>query len=225
MPELPVLNRIPHFDNRSRNFAVRQLIGSTARYKRVWAPRILGPLDQGREGACVGFSWAAELAATPHRHLVDNNTGKRIYEWARVEDRAMGNNWPEGASVLAGAKACLKTGYIGKYYWAFGIDDVIDALVRKGPLVLGINWRESMYQTTKDGLVQLYGRTVGGHAIMANGYWPKHPIFNEDVVVWTNSWGMDYGVKGRGFIRVSDLATLLSEDGEACIPTDLPVKR
>lgn len=222
--DLPVLDRIAHFDERSRSFGVRQLIGDTPRYKRVWAPRIFGPLDQGREGACVGFAWAGELAATPHKHLVDNESARAMYELARAEDRAMGNHFPEGASILAGAKAVRTAGYVVKYHWAFGIDDVIDCLVRKGPVILGINWYASMYETNAHGLVEIHGPIVGGHAIMAHGYWPNHPDFG-DCIVWTNSWGIEYGLNGRGYIRVNDLKRLLHEDGEACIPTDVPVRK
>jgi hypothetical protein len=40
-----------------------------------------------------------------------------------------------------------------------------------------------------------------------------HEIFR-----WQNSWGLGYGVGGRGVIKAEDLERLLREDGEACIP-------
>jgi hypothetical protein len=132
----------------------------------------------------------------------------------------MGNDWPEGASMLAGAKALKNGGKISAYRWAFGIVDVLDTLSEIGPVVLGINWYSGMYQTRTDGLVNVDGNLVGGHCIVANGYWPAHPKFG-DVVVWTNSWGRSYGLNGVGFIRVSDLADLLEEQGEAAIVVDV----
>lgn len=221
----PVLDRVPVFDQRSRDYPVRQLMREApTRRKRMWSTRA-EPLDQGREGACVGFAWSGELAATPVRKTVDNASALALYHAAQTEDRAMGHNYTAGASVLAGAKACKAAGSISSYHWAFGINDVIDTLVAKGPVVLGINWHRSMYYTNPDGLVTVDGPVVGGHAILAVGYWPNHPEFGTDVVAWFNSWGPTYGRKGTGYIRVADLDMLLQANGEACIATDTRPKR
>jgi hypothetical protein len=217
------LGRIPHFDERSREYPVRALFLAppSPPRKRIWTPRS-EPLDQGREGACVGFSWSAELAANPWKHPVDDASAFALYQAAREQDRAVGNNFSEGASILAGAKACHKAGKITAYRWAFGIDDVCETLMRRGPVVLGIAWYESMYETLEGGLVTIGGACVGGHAILAHGIWPAHPLHG-DVIVWTNSWGSAYGENGRGYIRVADLDRLLKEDGEACIPVDAKI--
>lgn len=218
----PQLDRRVYFDERSRDYPVRRLLsGTRPRTKQIWEPRH-APLDQGAEGACVGFAWAGELAATPHRYSLDDTAARELYQAARAQDRAMGNLWDEGASVLAGAKACTETGRITEYRWAFGTDEVIDALVQKGPAVLGIAWYDGMYETGGGGLVEISGRCVGGHAIMAHGYWPGHPDFG-DVIVWTNSWGPGYGINGVGYLCVDDLDRLLSAQGEACLPVDAPV--
>lgn len=223
MPELPVVNRIPFLHPANRSYPIRTLFDQPVpKRKRIWTPR-KSPLDQGREGRCVIFGWGAELACTPHKYLVSDMWCNQMWPLVQAQDRAMGNHWSDGASVLAGAKAMRNDSKIRYYAWGFGIDDVRQTLIRKGPVVLGINWYESMYETTRDGLVRIYGPLVGGHCILANGYWPNHPTLGE-VVVWTNSWGPSYGINGRGFIRIADLDRLLREDGEACIPTDLPVR-
>jgi hypothetical protein len=219
---LPKLDRIPHFDARSLDFPVRTLLPRRVeRRQRLWALPAGYPLDQGDDGACVGFGYTGELAADP---VVVPDTGQafaqQLYELARAEDRKMGNTWAEGASMLAGAKALKNTGKITSYRWAFGIDDVIDTLCTIGPVVLGINWYTSMFQTRTDGLVTITGGLAGGHCILANGYWPAHPKFGE-VIVWTNSWGRSYGLSGVGFIKVADLARLLKEQGEAAIVVDV----
>lgn len=217
----PILDRIPSFDARSRTFPIRSLVSPTARIrKRVWTPRS-EPLDQGPDGACVGFSWSHELAATPVRREVTVASAFQLYARAREFDQAMGNHWPAGASVLAGAKACKADGFISAYYWAFGIEDVIAALVAKGPVVLGINWYDSMFSTDHNGLIPVGGNFVGGHAILAYGYWPQHPKIGDDVIAVQQSWGPAYGLGGRAFFRVTDLARLLSESGEACVPRDI----
>jgi hypothetical protein len=227
MPDFPIMDRKPHFDDASWEYRIRRLFGAGEPFikrKRIWTPRLAGPLDQGREGRCVIFGWGAELAATPYRHIVNDDWCNRNWHKVVAEDRKMGNNWSDGASVLAGAKAMKNEMKIRYYAWAFGINDVLETLVRKGPVILGVNWYDSMYYTDQQGLVKVSGKLVGGHCIMTNGYWPNHPTFKEDVVMWTNSWGPSYGINGRGYVRISDLDRLLREDGEACIPTDTPVR-
>ncbi|GGM55725.1 hypothetical protein GCM10012275_28550 [Longimycelium tulufanense] len=216
----PKLDRIPCFDERSRNYGVRRLLATrpVKRKPTAWVPWT-PPLDQGREGACVGFAWAHELGCTPVPVNVSDNYARMLYQAARSEDRLMGNDFPEGASLLAGAKSCQALGLIKSYYWAFSVDDVIDALVAQGPVVLGLPWYSGMYQTDKDGMVDVTGHIVGGHALLATGYVPDAP--NGDLIVWQNSWGPDYGNNGQAFIHVDDLKRLLAQDGEACVATDV----
>lgn len=213
-----------HFfkDDRSRQFMTRSLVGRTARFKRVWTTR-KEPLDQGQEGECVGFSMAGELAANPAAYEVTNSTGHKIFAAARAVDQSEGRNFPEGATVIAGLKACQRAKYFKSYGWNFGIDDTINWIVRRGPVVLGINWHESMYETDSKGLIDVDGPIVGGHAIMANGFWPAHPTFG-DVLVLTNSWGRSWGVSGRGYLPVESADHLLKEDGESAAIVDLPVR-
>jgi hypothetical protein len=137
----------------------------------------------------------------------------------------MGNDFPEGASVLAGARVLRDLGDIKSYRWGFGLDDVLQTLSRRGPVVLGINWTDSMYSTDDHGLIEISGPVVGGHCILASGIWPNHPFFKDDVVALINSWGSSWGINGRGFLRTSDLDSLLRENGEACIPVDLAPNR
>lgn len=219
---LPVLDLQFHKDPRSRGFAAREVVGATARFKRVWTTRKEGPLDQGREGACVGFSCAGELAAKPAAYPVTDETAQKIYEAARAVDHAEGRDYSEGATTLAGMKACSNARYFQKYLWCFGIDDTINWIVRRGPVVLGINWYEGMDRPSPQGLIRVTGSIRGGHAIMANGFWPAHPQFG-DVLVLTNSWGKDWGLSGRAYLPIEDSSRLLKEDGEVAAPTDFPI--
>lgn len=220
----PVLDRIPFFDPRSRNFPVRPLLTAPTATpdltrKRVWTP---GPLlNQGQEGHCVGFGEAGELGATPVKVPVDDAFAHDLFFAARRIDRGEGRLYTDGATVIAGCKAAQELGLIRKYVWCFSIEDVILAILRHSPVVIGINWYESMYETDHRGMVTVGGSLVGGHCLYVNGWWPDHPEFSEDVFVWQNSWGTDYGVYGRGFIRREDLARLLAEDGEAVVFTDI----
>lgn len=222
--QFPILDRKEHFDEASKGYAIRKLFMGVQEpiRKRLWTPR-RDPLDQGREGRCVVFGWGGELACTPHRYSVNNAWCNQTWPLVVAEDRKMGNNWSDGASVLAGAKAMKNLGKIKYYAWAFSTDDILQTLSRKGPVVLGINWYESMYYPDKDGLIRVEGKLAGGHCILASGIWPNHPKFG-DVVILPNSWGPTWGINGIGYLPVPELDKLFHQNGECCIPTDIPVK-
>lgn len=220
-----------HHDPRSLDYPVREVINrvvgagsAVVPTKKIWPIGDALPLDQGREGACVGFGWSGELASSPVRvRGIDNAYAHDLYKLAQTLDDWPGENY-EGTSVLAGAKACVQRGHIGSYRWAFSTDDIRDAILTLGPVVIGIPWYENMYQTKPSGLVVPGGQLVGGHCIMVNGYNPRARIPGEgwlkryEVFYWTNSWGRDYGQNGRGIIKAEDLAALLKDTGEACVP-------
>lgn len=152
---------------------------------------------------------------------------RNLYRSAQKVDEWEGEAY-SGTSVLAGAKVAKLGGFISGYRWAFSVSDVLDGLAFVGPVVLGVPWLESMYVTGPGGLVSVSGSRVGGHAIVATGFGVKdfrvsglvgrRAVQREFVVRWRNSWGSRYGVKGDGFIRLDDLALLLKQGGEACIP-------
>jgi hypothetical protein len=209
-------------DERSRNYSVEQLLETKGKWSRkAW--RAPGErLDQGREGACVGFALTNELLSSPSpmgRVIPKprNKFASDVYREAQKIDEWPGEDY-EGTSILAGMKVLRSRGLISSYYWAFGIEQVLDTLVSVGPVVIGIPWHESMYNTDENGLVRIDGREVGGHAILLTGYHPNHPVLKEPVVRWRNSWGPEYGINGNGFIRPSNLSWLLQKYGEACIP-------
>jgi hypothetical protein len=215
-----VLDRKKFFDPRSRAFGIAATTEPLPPIvKKTWGyPK--GRLDQGAEGHCVGFGWSNELAGDPVRiGPVDDAFAHAMFYAAQTEDRKMGNNWSDGASVLAGAKAVKSLGYIEEYRWAFGIDEVLHALMT-GPVVLGVDWYDGMYETDKRGLVNVSGSVVGGHCITSFGFIPKmrFGLKRIDVVPWVQSWGLGYGRRGIGYLPVEQLATLLSAGGEACVP-------
>jgi hypothetical protein len=211
-------------DPRSRQFAIRR-VGEErpARKATFWTP---GPLlDQGPDGACVGFGWSGELGASPVRVKgITNNFAFSLYAIAKTMDEWEGEDY-EGTSVLAGAKAVSSAGYMEEYRWAFGIEDVIDALIVHGPVVIGIPWLDGMFSTRKSGLVECTGDVAGGHCVYLTGYHPHMRMSGEgwfrrhEVIRARQSWG-DWGLRGGGdfYFRVGDLSRLLQDQGEACVP-------
>jgi hypothetical protein len=222
MPAARKLDARLSLDPRNADFPIRPLLGRVRRGQRMHlAPPWV--LDQGREGACVGHGWTSELGASPVRVKLPNaqqyafdlyHAAQRIDEW-RGEDY-------DGTSVLAGAKVLRGAGYIQGFRWAKTIDDVIDTLVAEGPVVVGVPWLTSMYDTRPSGLVEVSGRIEGLHCLVLTGYSPSYRLFGEggrgkELIRWRNSWGKGYGRLGDGFVLVEDFERLLT-GGEACVP-------
>lgn len=222
----PRLDRLPQFDERSRGFPIAAAVPKTLR-GRTWPCSAY--LDQGSEGACVGFAWAHELVAWPRVFRQDAASARWWYHEAQKIDEWEGGSYPgaspayEGTSVLAGAKVVQSQGHMAEYRWAFSIDEVLRAISHEGPVVFGIPWRDSMFDTRPDGLLDCSGDLeAGGHAILGRGLLLKPRLAGvaEPVVRLRNSWGRGWGVDGDAFIRVSDLEDLLRGWGECCVPLD-----
>ena len=236
--------RFPGHDERNKNYSVRPLLANRRdailRKPTFWklpADNAAFPLNQAKEGACGPFSASHELAVGPVEVPgINNDFAFALYPRVQATDRSMGNNWPNGVSMLALAKTLKNEGRITSYRWAFGVDDVVDTLVSTGPVTIGVEWRYKMYFTGSGGRVILDGNVVGGHALTLVAYdvvteqnakTLNLPVGTE-IVGWINSWGRTYGVAdarlnapgGIGWITLSDLATLLSRQGEALVPAD-----
>ena len=204
-------DRRQEFDERSREYSIRTLLGDAPTLQtKVWDIDVW--LDQGSEGACVGYSFAHEIAAEPVPGDVDGQYARHIYFEAQKVDQWPGEDY-SGTSVLAGAKTVATLGWFDEYRWAFSIDDALASLSNIGPAVFGTNWYEGMYDTDADGYIHRTGNLAGGHAILALGY--DH---EKQAVLLHNSWGPGWGENGRAWLSVEDFTTLMYEFGEFCIP-------
>lgn len=221
-----VLDWRPVYDKKSKNFPVSAILPAEQELKYTrWE---IGPIiDQGSEGACVGFGWTAETLAGPIRidlrdiqHDVPRDpTGfaHYVYKEAQQIDQWPGEDY-SGTSVLAGAKVMMRLGVLHEYRWAFSVNDIIGTLMAHGPVVLGVNWYQGMYRAP-DGKLSIYGNKVGGHCILAVGYNPSSEKFGgKQTIFLQNSWGLDWGIDGVAEMTVEDLQRLVDEGGEACVP-------
>jgi hypothetical protein len=212
------LDRIVHYDERSKNYPIRELVADKKPRSYTW--RLNTRLDQGSDGACVGFSWSHEMAARPVEiQGVTNTTALNTYYQAQQLDDWPGGAYPnaspfyEGTSVLAGAKAVQAQNHMKEYRWAFNVDDIILAVGHHGPGVMGLNWTEDMFTPDANGFVKPTGAVAGGHAILIRAVNVK-----KQYVTLANSWGTDWGKGGDCYLTFDDLATVLKNDGEFCIP-------
>lgn len=213
------LARLRQFDEKSRNYPIRTIVKMTAPRSYTWP--CLQHLDQGTEGACVGFSLAHELIAKPvaAKNITAKFASEKIYWEAQKIDPWAGGAYPgaspkyEGTSVLAGVKVVHALGHIGEYRWAFGLDDLVLAVGHCGPAVIGVNWYDGMFDAHSCGYIHVTGSIAGGHAILCKGVNIKGRYF-----VLHNSWGRTWGHNGDAKIGWDDMDRLLHEGGEAVIP-------
>lgn len=213
-------DRLPSTDPRNADFPIRAILPSLAPRTRTWR---YVQLDQGSEGACVGFSVTMEAAACPvpvfgdplrHPNVAEVTAmAEWTYHRARQLDEYPGEDY-EGSSVLGGMKAGVERGWYREYRWATGspaqmADDVITAIGYHGPVVFGANWVEGMDQPDASGTMHYSGAVRGGHAFIGSAYSVKR-----DAVFIPNSWGG----AGQGWLPRAEIAKMLADGGEACVP-------
>lgn len=218
-------DRLISYDVRSADYPVRTVLPD------VWPPRSYSwshyQLDQGNEGACIGFAVTMEAAARPRPFFGDPIYRRSQINWRAVNDDAFDtyhqaqtvDQWPgedyEGTSVIAGMKIGLRKGYWSEYRWALGPSseaaarDVALSIAYRGPVVIGAWWWTGMDEPDADGFLRPNGIRRGGHAFLLSRYSRRLDA------VWTpNSWGG----AGQGWIHFGDLVSLLADDGEAAVP-------
>jgi hypothetical protein len=218
------LDRLVHYDERSLAFPISAVVPEQPVSKTWGIPGAI--LDQGVEGACVGFGVTHELAAYPAAAtgLDGRFARERIYWEAQHNDPWPGGSYPdaspryEGTAVIEGVKAAQRLGYYEEYRWAFSVDDVIRAVGHEGPVVVGSKWWTGMDNPSSSGLVAPTGTPRGGHCYLIRGVLLKPRWTEGPVLRIRNSWGIDWGVRGDCFIKAADFAKLLADGGEAVVP-------
>jgi hypothetical protein len=216
------LDRLYEGDIRNRLFSVTDRLSPTKHTKpktKQWPVNL--NLDQGPDGACVGFGFAHELAAEPVVIAgVTNTYAKQSLYWGTQRiDPWPGGAYPgadpfyEGTSVLSGAKYVTSLGYYTGYHWAFNEPDLALALSYLGPVVLGINWHQAMFTPDKFGYLRATGPVVGGHCLLISGYSAARKFYTLH-----NSWGASWGDHGTAKVSAATMAKLLADNGDACVP-------
>lgn len=177
-------------------------------------------LDQGNTGHCVGFGWACWGNTLPVDDQFQNPDGHRVYYETKIIEGEPGNE--DGATVRGGAKAMQARKRLAAYAFASSVDEIIEWLTNHGPVVMGTDWTDDMFQKDRNGFVRPTGGLAGGHCYTAIGYHPHRALANGTRVrsiEFDNSWGL----WGRFEMTVEDVALLLARDGEACVALELAI--
>jgi hypothetical protein len=169
-----------------------------------------GPvLNQGETPHCVGFTWAQWEMTSPVRRpaAYDGNArGHAIYAACKKLD---GSPKRDGTYVRMGAKVEGAEGRVQRYIWADSLASLKNWVLLNGPVCVGTDWYESMFDP-KGAMLVPAGQKAGGHAWLVTGY-----NSDRDEFTMVNSWGKDWADGGRARIASAVLWKLLSEGGEA----------
>lgn len=190
-------------------------------------------LDQGQFGTCVGNGTAQFLNTDPIDDKYTEGMGqsatnggpyaRALYYEATVNDGSpddpnSSGGGQQGASVRSGMKALKNRNRIGAYAVAASLDDIKTWLHSgKGPLVVGTDWMNDMFNPT-NGYVKPTGGVAGGHCYLLVG-----DLASEGAFLFQNSWGASWGLKGRFKMKYADFQTLLNQQGEAWAAVELPL--
>lgn len=172
--------------------------------------------DQGDSPLCVGYAWAHWIEDGPigHPGAAPILLPTKIYEEAKKVDEWPGEDY-DGTSVRGAVKYLRSIGWVRSYYWAFDLSTIVSYLLNCGPMVVGTYWYSNMLSPNRVGLVRASGEIVGGHAYVLNGI---------DLVSrrirFKNSWGKSWGRVGHAYISFTDMARLISQQGEACVAVE-----
>lgn len=228
------------FDPHSLNFRAAPGVTQMPTTGRIWQH---GPvLDQGAEGACVGFGSAGVVAAAPSsRSGVTDDYARNWYRRAQRLDEWPGERY-EGTSVLAGCLVGRERKLWAGFRWAKNAAELAAGILNPdlGPAVIGVQWSEDLYDVPKTGAVRP-NVTLDpdmGHCTVLFGYVPARAFVSrklrdqlEELQLWEavdqqqepsflllNSWSDTWGASGRAVVPVSLVNRWIRARGEFALP-------
>jgi hypothetical protein len=224
------LGRRKSVDKRDLGYPVKAILRRVDIERKYWWANGAW-YDQGATGTCVGHGWAHFGEDSPLTHPGDIVDPYDIYAEAVKLDPWRENDGPPpdydfGTTVRAGAKAMQKLGYIDEYRWAFDVATMRDTILSMGPMVLGVDWFNSMWETVrkKDAAgtyrqfieVDTRSGLAGGHCVKSDAVTNIGRCFRIK-----QSWGRGWGAYGFGYISFEDMEVLLQRGAEACIAREV----
>lgn len=205
------LTRVPRWDPRNLEHQIEAADPITLPMSKYH--RRMTFLDQGSTPACTGFSEVTALSFPPkslHEGTALTHFASQAYRWAQRDDEWPGEDY-EGSSVLGAARGLMRYGFVVKYEWMLTIDALLTGLVR-GPVVVGIPWKQDMFTPDSQGILHCTGPVAGGHAICTGAFKKYGQWIRLD-----NTWGRAWGIRGSAWINKVDLNELLVEGGSEAL--------
>jgi papain like protease len=206
------LGRVYRPDPRDRGFRMAAVVPRrSVRTSRYWNDRWWWG-DQGQTPQCVAYSAMHFVADGPITHGVR----RMPFEEPASFFAAIGGS-DYGAYVRDAMVRLQQLGVIGAYHWAFSMAELDLALLEVGPVIIGVDWFDGMFDPDASGFIHPTGDVAGGHAIECNGINVETGTYR-----LKNSWGRSWGKSGRCYVKRADMEYLLfGLNGEAVLATEL----
>ncbi|HEU4630186.1 MAG TPA: hypothetical protein VFS08_10615, partial [Gemmatimonadaceae bacterium] len=147
-------------------------------------------------------------------------THEALYREIVAIDRAEGRVFDGGATSLAMAKAMRARGWCGEFRWGYTLEELVQALLAMGPVLMGTWWTDGMMEPDAEGVIRYRGARAGGHEYVVNGVNRARGMIR-----LKNSWGRGWSRKGFAWIPFEDVERLIADEGDVLIARELPPAR
>jgi hypothetical protein len=204
-------------------FAAEAAAEGVTKGEQIWENPVR--LDQGAEGACVGFGWTGFLNAAPTTHTFEDEYAFGLYHTVTENDEYPGD-WrtgQSGTSVRSGAKEVQRRGFIESYAFTYDVEEMALWLLNKGPLVIGVRWLTGMDGPSPDNgyYALVRGPQRGRHCVVVDQvHWG---LGDRNWFGFANSWGTRYGDQGRAYFSEKGLRILMSDPNAVACTTVEPL--
>ena len=181
-------------------------------------------LDQGNYGTCTGNGAAQYGNTEPVLDAYTEKDARAIYYEITVldgdpDDPDKPGGGQAGGTIRSAAQALQNRKRIANYAFAKSTDEMIAWLRAKGPMIVGTNWTDDMFDPDAQGVIRPTGQVAGGHCYVLVGVNAAGDEFT-----FLNSWGSSWGINGGYFkMAVADFAELFAQDGEVVAAVELPI--
>lgn len=163
---------------------------------------------------CVGFSGAHFGINLPTLTVYTAEDAHNFYyECKKIDGNPTGE---DGTTLRSLAKVFQNLGVINNYAFAGDLDSIKTWVLTKGPVIMGTIWTEGMMRPNEQGILDISGFILGGHAYIVNEWDVK-----EGYVTILNSWGKNWGIDGRAYISIDDFKSIFLYGGEALAAVEI----
>lgn len=212
------LGRVPSAPD-ARDFRLKDFIPWRHRlfagfYTEAVLWELTAMLNQMDTPHCTAFSAAHFGNCLPvDARFTSKDAHAMYYEAKEIDGEPKQEN---GSTIRTIAKVLKNRGRIDGYAFADTLYQIKTWLLTKGSVVVGTDWYSSMDKTNSDGFVKVKGYLEGGHAYLCVGFSPQ-----DDVLIFANSWGTDWGKKGFFKMYAEEWKPLFENYGEALTAVEL----
>lgn len=187
--------------------------------------------NQYETGTCTAQSIKSfeicEPVTQSDRGIDSSPTAFDIYDWIvandsfRQNDKDVDPNRTFGATTDDSMRAARYFNIIAEWRNAQSMQDILDWLAFKGPMIIALDWDDGFFRPDANGFVRPVGNIVGGHQFLCNGYDESAGIVKH--LKCPNSWGDVWGVRGN-FNLPLDVAEdfIFNRRGQAVATLEVP---